>query len=555
MQETDVLIIGAGPVGLTLAIDLGQRGVRCMIIEAKDKPRHLPKMERCNARSMEIYRRLGLAERIREASFPLDARMDVCVMTRMSEPPLVRLEYPSVADSKAMIAACRDGSLPLEPYQVVSQYTLEPLLKSVAETISCVTVRFSCGLLSFEQDDTGVTSIAETEGGGRETIRAKYMVGCDGGRSTVRKQLGIALEGEGRIVRRNQVFFRCDDFFAKCPSEQARMYFFANKDKTVITVQDDLKHFSATTDCWGDEKELKAVLQEVIGYPVDLTVLAATPWNLNLLVAERYMDRRVLMAGDSVHLVIPSGGLGLNTGIGDATDLAWKLAAVLQGWGGPTLLASYEVERLPVGRRNRDASRYATQGQQAWRTAIRSFIGENTPEGRGTRGALVRLASVEQRKTHEMVGTELGYCYSGSDIIIHEDTEAPPDIREYYVPSARPGYRLPHMWLSDGSAVQDKTGKGFTLLRFRPESNSGDELLRAFQAIGAPIEILDLADPALRAIYGADLILLRPDLHVAFRGDHDPENAAAVAAIVTGHGKPSLPTGLNAAPANNVSVR
>jgi 2-polyprenyl-6-methoxyphenol hydroxylase-like FAD-dependent oxidoreductase len=534
--RTPVLIVGAGPVGLTLAIDLGRRGIECTLVEKRDKPLFLPKMERCNARSMEIYRRLGLADRIRAISFPPDATMDVGVMQSMAHEPLVRLEYPSVGESKVAIAECHDGSLPLEPYQIVSQYTLEPFLKDVAEQeIDAVDVRFSTELLSFEQHADGVTAVVQPADGEAYEIRADYLVGCDGGRSTVRKALDIPLEGDGGIAQRNQVFIKSDNFFELCPSKQGRMYFIANEDETVITVQDDLKHFSFHTGCWGDEEELRKVILDTIGLPIDLEIIAATGWTLHLLVAERYVEGRVAIAGDAVHLVIPAAGLGLNTGIGDAADLAWKLEGSLRGWGGPNLFASYDAERHPIGKRNRDASRYATQGQLAWRAAVRPFINDDTPEGRGTRQAVIRLASVEQRKTHELAGTELGYRYEDSPIIASEDGTWPPDVRETYIPTARPGARLPHMWLDDGTALHDRLGFGFTLLRLHPGAPDGAPLLAAFAALGAPIEQLDLDQADLRAIYRRDLLLVRPDLHVAWRGDELPADVSALAATVTGH--------------------
>jgi 2-polyprenyl-6-methoxyphenol hydroxylase-like FAD-dependent oxidoreductase len=535
VTETPVLIVGAGPVGLTLAIDLGRRGVDCVLIEQKPAALRLPRMERLNARSMEIYRRLGLADRIRAAGFPPEARMDICVMTTMADPPLLRLAYPSVAECRADIVERTDGSLPLEPYQICSQYTLEPLLRETAEELDTVTLRFHCALESFEQDDEGVTVTVISVDGTRERIRAGYLVGCDGGRSTVRKGLGIELRGHGGIARKNQVFFRSDNFFDLCPSEQARMYFFANTDESIITVQDDLRHFSFHTSCWEDEEGIRKVMQETIGLPVNIEVLAANGWTLHLLVAERYMDRRVLLAGDAVHLVIPAGGLGLNTGIADAIDLSWKLAAVVQGWGGPTLLTSYEAERRPVGMRNRDASAYATNGQMTWRKVVRPYLTEDTPEGRGVRDAVVRLASVEQRKTHEMVGTELGYRYADSPVIWHEKGEWPPDVPEVYIPTGRPGARLPHMWLSDGTALHDRVGDGYTLLRLGGQAHDTRALEGALRAYGAPLEVLDADDPSLRAIYGRDLLLLRPDLHVAWRGDEPPANPAAVATLVSGH--------------------
>ena len=207
--ETDVLVVGAGPVGLTLAVDLGRRGVRCTLIEQKAAPEFLPKMERCNARTMEIFRRMGLADRIRAAGLPADVPMDVYVILAMNEPPLLRLPYPSVAQARAQIAARNDGSMPLEPYQLISQYTLEPLLKAEAEALPTVTVRYGCEFVSLSQDaDAAVATVRDAAGGAR-LIRARYIVGCDGGASAVRRQLGIQLRGDGTLLRLHQALYHC----------------------------------------------------------------------------------------------------------------------------------------------------------------------------------------------------------------------------------------------------------------------------------------------------------------------------------------------------------
>src|SRR5919205_989475 len=156
-MDTQVLVVGGGPTGLTLAVDLGLRGIRCVLIEQKEAPQFLPKMERCNARSMEMFRRLGLADKIRAAGLPADVPMDVFIILAMNEPPLLRQAYPSVDEARAAIKACNDGKQPLEPYQLISQYTLEPLLRAEAEALPSVSVRYSCAFLSFEQDAAGVS--------------------------------------------------------------------------------------------------------------------------------------------------------------------------------------------------------------------------------------------------------------------------------------------------------------------------------------------------------------------------------------------------------------
>jgi len=414
MVDTQVLVVGGGPVGLTLAIDLGRRGVRCMLIEQKEAPQFLPKMERCNARTMEIFRRLGVADRVRAAGLRADVPMDVYIVLSLAEPPLVHLPYPSVEQARAEIRACTDGSLPLEPYQLISQYTLEPLLKSIAETLPTVTVRYGCQLESFAQNQTGVTARVRDADGRESAIRCAYLVGCDGGSSSVRKQLGIRLRGEYNLLELRQALFRCDELFDRIPigngPGKGRHYHVADGRATFLIMQDSTRHFTLHSVVERDA-EMKAMFEQAVAVPVKYEMLACQPWRQNLLLAERYRDGRVFIAGDAAHLVIPTGGLGMNTGVGDAIDLSWKLAGTLAGWGGPRLLDSYETERRQVGERNVGASRYASLGRRKWRAQYRPNIRDRSPEGTATRENLVRVAEVEQRKSNEMIGAELGYRY------------------------------------------------------------------------------------------------------------------------------------------------
>jgi len=526
--DTEVLIVGAGPVGLTLAVDLGQRGVRCTLVERKDAPQFLPKMERCNARTMEIYRRMGLADKVRAAGLRADVPMDVYIVTALNQPPLVRHQYPSVAEAKRAIDACSDGSMPLEPYQLISQYTLEPLLKKEAEALPSVSVRYGCELESFVQDKDGVT--AKVSSG--ET-RAKYLVGCDGGNSVVRKQLGIAMQGEN-LSELRQALYRCDELFDRIPITgkdgkagpgHGRHYHVADERWRFLIMQDSTRHWTlhAVVD---DDAEMARQFELTVGVPVKYEMLYVGKWRQNLLLAERYGSGRVFLAGDAVHLVIPTGGLGMNSGVGDATDLGWKLAAVLRGWGGPNLLASYEIERRQVGERNVGASRYASLGRRKWRGLWRDL-----PE-------LARVAEVEQRKSNEMIGAELGYRYAGSPILCEEALSsgpAPEDDFRRYVPSTWPGSRLPHVWLEGHVAVQDRIGPGYTLLRLGRSREEVSNFEKAFAALGAPFRVLDVPDSAARDVYGFDLILVRPDLHVVWRGNRVPEPLGNIHLLATGH--------------------
>ena len=332
----EVVIVGAGPVGLTLAVDLGRRGVRCALIERKPAPEFLPKMERCNARTMEIFRRMGLAQAIRSAGLPADVPMDVYIVLAMNEPPLVHLPYPSVAEAAQQIAACNDGSMPLEPYQLVSQYTLEPLLKAAAEALPSVTVRYGCEFVSLSQDEHGVIARVR-DAGGSHSLRARYLVGCDGGGSAVRKELGIQLRGEGNLLRLHQALYHCPTLYDRLPlgdgPGRGRHYHVADDQATFLIMQDSTRHWTLHAAVERPE-DMAPQFERTIGVPIDYEMLYVGAWKQNLLLADHYRSGRVFLAGDSAHLVIPTGGLGMNTGVGDAIDLSWKLAgnAAWMGW-------------------------------------------------------------------------------------------------------------------------------------------------------------------------------------------------------------------------------
>ncbi len=285
------------------------------------------------------------------------------------------------------------------------------------------------------------------------------------------------------------------------------------------------------------DEDMRSLFAHTIAMPLEFEMIHVGKWRQNLLLADRYCNgSRVFLAGDAVHLVIPTGGLGMNTGCGDAVDLSWKLAATLAGWGGPNLLASYEIERRQVGERNVAASRFASRGRRKWRAMWRPEILDDTPAGAAARVALAGVADVEQRKTNEMIGAELGYRYVGSPLIANEDDDGEP-IHDFmhYLPTTCPGARLPHVWLMGGTAVQDRVGygRGYTLLRFGGKVDTA-ALSEAFATRGAPCRMLDLQDERARDIYGNDLILVRPDLHVVWRGNTLPADLAKLAATATG---------------------
>lgn len=528
--------MGGGPVGLTLAIELGQLGIRCLLVDKRPTMGQLPKMERCNARTMENFRRLGIADQVRAAGFDGDLPMDVFIcIENVVRPPLVHHPYPSVNALKEATRAVNDGSLPLEPYQLISQYTLEPLLRNVAEQLPGVMVAFGNELVDFAQDFEAVTATICATDGTISSVRCAYMVGCDGGASTVREHLGIELRGES-LLELHQALFACDDLFDRIPIGKGRHYHVADEQHTFMIVQDDTRHFSlhARVD---DASAMPKLFETVAGMPISYETLYIGKWTQRLMLADRFRNRRVFLAGDAAHLVIPTGGLGMNTGAGDATDLAWKLAGTLRGWGGPGLLHSYEAERRPTGERAVAASRKAATGRRKWRAAWRPDIADDTSEGERTRQQVREVAEQEQRWSNDLLGIELGYRYLASPIVVDEPGAGPDPNSFQYTPTSCPGARIPHVWLRDGTALHDHLGRTYTLLCRPGSAGSADAWATGFARVGAPFVAFEVDSDAADVIFeDRQTVLVRPDLHVVWRGGEEPSDSTTVVPVATGHG-------------------
>jgi len=537
--DFEVMIVGAGPIGMTLALDLGLRGVNVVLIDSKLEPLRLPKMERSNPRTMEIFRRLGVIDQIRAAGYPADVPMDVMIVTSMAEPPLLQQSYPSVDAARKHIAASTDGSTPREPYQLISQYTLEPLLLAQLKTFYNITIRFGMEFIKFHQDDDRVEVEAKnTADGQAENITARYLVACDGASSSIRRQLGIKMEGRAQLGTVTNVFFRSDDLYEKAKVPPGRHYCFAGLGAGggaagTLIVQDDRKHFAyhTVTPPTGD---LAEEIRRLTGLDIQPEILHAGQWVQHMLVAERHSEGRVFLAGDANHIFIPAGGLGMNTGIGDAVNLAWKLAAVLQGWGGPELLNSYNTERGAVARRNLSAVSHAVEGVAKWRAMpITNAIRLDTPEGKTMRETFVKAADPLNRRVYEMVGADLGYIYR-SAVIFNESGDPPHDDSYIYNPTTWPGAHLPHVWLKDGVALYDLLGTGYTLLRLGNLQQNCAPLEKAFVSKNVPFEIIDINVALIGEVFQRDLILVRPDLHVVWRGNTLPSNPEYLVKIAIG---------------------
>jgi 2-polyprenyl-6-methoxyphenol hydroxylase-like FAD-dependent oxidoreductase len=535
MLDVPVLIVGAGPVGLVTALELVSRGIRCLVVERNASSTRHPKMDVTNSRSMEHFRRLGLAERVRDAGVPRSHNMDIVWTTRQAEWEIARFHYLSADDWRRQIAELNDGTQALEPNMRMSQIVLEPLLRQIVEESPLATVRFACALESFEQDEEGVTATLRHADGRYEQVRARLMAGCDGGSSRVRDILGFQNEGDWNIAPFYMVHFAAPTF-ANHHRFGIALHYQSVTGGTLIA-QDDREaytlHQIVPPDVDPASIDPKALLFDSMGFEFPVEILQANPWSPHLVVADSYGRGRVWLAGDAVHQFIPTGGYGMNTGLCDAVDLAWKFAAVLDGWGGPGLLASIDTERRPVALANRERSRRHMGVRMQIAEAYDPTVHEDSAQGAAARDKLGSHILALGNAENDSYGFELDFRYSYSPIVCHEDDEPAWDPLAY-TPSTWPGSRPPHLFLEDGTAIFDLFGRGFTLLRF--DEQDVTPFVEASEAGRIPLKVVDIRNRKARALYERALVLVRPDQHVAWRGDRCPAEADAILRRVTGWG-------------------
>jgi 2-polyprenyl-6-methoxyphenol hydroxylase-like FAD-dependent oxidoreductase len=537
MRFVPILIAGAGPVGMTLALWLARLGVQSMLIERNRETTKHPKMDITNVRSMELFRRLGIAQSLRVVAVPEAHCFDVAWVTTMAGHELHRFRYPSVIEKRAEIAHHNDGSQPLEPAMRVSQVVIEPALKRAIEANALVLCKFGTAFEDCTQDADGVTVVVrETVTGQAETIRCAYFAGCDGGASRVRSCLGIRLEGQARIAQRYMVHFRSS---ARDMLQRWGIAWHYQSPHGTLIAQDDVDHWTLhARPKPGDDLDRvdpSALLARFMGGYISSEILMANPWTPHLLVAQVYQQGRVFLAGDAAHQYIPTGGYGMNTGIGDACDLGWKLAALVRGFGGPGLLTAYNAERRPVGLRNRQASARHTDVRMAIAQAYAdagNAIYEPSADPDGRRAALAARIAALGNAENESYGIELGYSYAQSPIVCTETDAEISDDPVRYVPTTAPGARLPSVLLADGSALFDRLGPWFTLIAFGAAPDA--ELVAAARRLGMPLAVVRIDQPDLEIIYRCQQLLVRPDQHVAWRGRRAVAEANAIVARCLG---------------------
>jgi 2-polyprenyl-6-methoxyphenol hydroxylase-like FAD-dependent oxidoreductase len=541
-KQTPIVIIGGGPVGLVLAIQLNALGVRSVLVNKDTGTRRVPKGSTHNSRTMEHYRRLGIANKIRLLGLPSDDNTDVSFYTRLNGWELARLEMPSSREKMRRVQDAAPTDQVPEPIHRANQMYVEAFLFDYIKTCSNVTLRYGWQCIGFEDVGDGVeVKIEEIASGKHDTLRCGFLVGCDGGESFVRRSLGIRYGGEknleqpffgGRMV---SAHLRAPDLY-RCINRRSFHYWILNPlVRFALITLDGAGDFLFWAQLGSDElavdDKILGAFQYGVGRNIGVEIIDRSFWTAGqALVAERFCHGRIFLAGDAVHLFTPTGGFGMNTGIDDIVNLAWKLAATVKGWGGPNLLASYERERKPIAIRNTLASR--ALARNVGEVPVEPEIEEDSAQGAAARQ---RAAAVLGTFGEEFasLGVQLGARYDGSDILIGDGITPPPDVPEFYVPSACPGGRAPHLWLPDRSSLFDHFGSGFTLLRFRRDCCT-DTLESAARVRGMPLKIVDVQVPQGRDLYERDLALIRPDQHVAWRGNRLPDDCASLVATVTG---------------------
>ena len=549
MKHTDVAIVGGGPAGLMLAIELGCRGVQCVVLEEDLAAPDFPKANATSSRTMEHYRRRGFAHEVRALGLAEDHPQDVVYCTIIAGRELTRFAIPSRADAAARSSFGDYGEegwpTPELPHRG-QQMLIEPVLRAQAARHQSVELMLGWRAEAIAQDGTGVSITARhAESSDTLDLRARYVVGCDGPRSLVRKSCGIRYNGlseESRAFFGGQmlsVFFKAPGLYDLLGKKRAWQYWAVNaRQRGLLIAIDGIDTFLfclqlAPTQT-PESVDYRAAMFAAIGKSFDFDTIATAPWNAGFtLVAEAFSQGRAFIAGDAAHLFTPTGGMGYNTSVDDAVNLGWKLAAVVQGWAPERLLDSYEAERKPIAERN---TRFARgMADSIGRVQLPPELEAEGPAADTARAALSAALYQHVRREFNIPGLQLGLRYEGSPIVAAESAPPPADEPNHYQPSGRPGARAPHVWIG-GASIFDLFGRDFTLLCF---AATEADWQAAARELGMPLAVLPCDSSEARGLYGADLVLVRPDHHIAWRGDTDAD-PAEVLAMASAHASASV---------------
>ena len=538
MMEVPVLVVGAGPVGLALAGDLGFQGAGCLLIERSGGEVAQPKMDMVGVRTMEFCRRWGIVPWVESAGYNRSYPQDYAWVTSLNGYEFGREVFAAPKDEKGP---------PQSPQkrERCPQNFFDPVLKRFAQQWPGVELRYRTELIGIEEGSDWIDNVVEDKSTGeRFTIRSRFTVGTDGAASKVRELLSIGMSGEPSLTYTTNVIFRCKDLDSLHTKSPGYRYIFIGPEGTWATLVAidgaDRWRFSLVGDqnrrTIGEE-DLKVAIIRAMGKPFEFEILSIMPWVRRQLVADRYGTRRVFIAGDAAHLTSPTGGFGMNTGILDAVNLSWKIAARLKGWGGEALLDSYECEQRPVAIRNVAEATDNLKRMLSPRVAAPppEIFEDDSPKGEAARRVFGDQYTQTMKREWFTIGIHLGYVYEHSPLIVPDGTPPPADAVSTYIQTARPGSRAPHVWLPDGTSTLDLFGRDFVLMEFGKGAVDTDALRRLAQVRGIPLRHVKIEDEAACRLYERPLVLVRPDGQVAWRDDALPDDLSAFLDTVTGN--------------------
>ena len=542
--DAQVLIVGGGPVGLTLGMELAARGIRTVIAEMRHRGE--PPSVKCNhvsARSMEIFRRLGVAAKLRGTGLPEDYPNDISYRVSFTGKELSRIPIPCRRDRyTARGGPDTDWPTPEPPHRI-NQIFIEPVLFAHAEACPNLTILNRVLVERFEQDESGVTAHGRSlDDSDAVTVRADFMVGCDGGRSAVRKGIGSKLTGTAVVQRVQSTYIKAPSLlgmtalkpawstFSMNPRRSGNVYAIDGRENWLVHnyLRSDEENFDAIDRDWA----LRAILG--VGQDFEYEILRKEDWIGRRLVADRFRAGRVFICGDASHLWVPMAGYGMNAGIADAENLAWLLAAHLNGWAPASILDAHEAERQPI---TEQVSKYAMSHAVALskqRGEVPGNIDDEDEAGADARALLGRKAYDLNVQQYCCSGLNFGYFYDVSPIVAYDGEAAPSYGMASFTPSTVPGCRLPHLWLDDGRSLYDALAPDYTLLRF-DLSVEVSGLMAAARARGVPLALLDVSAKEAATVYDYALVLSRPDRHIAWRGDEAPADPDRLVRLITGH--------------------
>ena len=548
-SQTPVLVVGGGPVGLTLAMDLASRGVAVTLVERRGRGEPPPpKCNHTSARSMEIFRRLGVAQKLRDSGLPADYPNDVVYRTSMTGIELARIPIPCRRDRYTATGGPDTWWPTPEPPHRINQIYLEPVLTEHAAAMPDVTLLNRTAVEDIARGGDGaVATLRDLDRGRTRRIDCRYLVGCDGGHSLVRRHIGARLQGTAIVQRVQSTFIRAPQLLGMVNGKHSWVNFALNPRRSgnVMAIdgreiwivfnylREDETNFDAVDRDWA----LRTILG--VGPEFQYEVISKEDWIGRRLVADKFRDGPIFICGDAAHLWVPYAGYGMNAGIADAANLGWLLAAALKGWAPPAILDAYQTERLPI---TEQVSHFAMNHAHAMirqRREVPAEIEAPGSDGDAIRAAVGKTAYDLNVQQYCCGGLNFGTFYEGSPIIAYDRETPPPYTMDTFTPSTVPGCRTPHLWLRDGRSLYDAMGADYTLLRFDP-AVAVDGLVEAAARRGVPLRVLDVDSDEAPALYDRKLVLSRPDQHVAWRGNIDPADPLALIDRVRGASSPAV---------------